>query len=101
MTKELEKLFAKTGSQEHEKDPLVICKFFNPCGSQTWWITEFYQKDRICYGYVTGMFEDEWGTVSLDELESYRSPRFGLGIERDRNFEPKQFSEIARKNFIC
>ncbi len=32
LTKQLEKRFAEVGSQEEEKDPLVIAKFFNPQG---------------------------------------------------------------------
>ena len=30
LTKELEKRFAKIGSQEEIEDPIVIVKFFNP-----------------------------------------------------------------------
>lgn len=40
LTKEIETLFAKTGSQENVKDPIVICKFFYPAGAGTWWATE-------------------------------------------------------------
>lgn len=65
------------------QDSKVIVKFFNPCGSGTWLITggKKIQNDWILYGYCH-IYEWEWGTVSLKELESIRT-RFGLGIERD------------------
>lgn len=84
MTKELEKRFAKVGSQEHVKDPVIIAKFFNPTGAGTWWATEYDPKDRTIFGFASifGDWNDEWGYTSLDELESYKGP-FGIGIERD------------------
>lgn len=36
MTKTLEERFAQVGSQAEEKDPLILAKFFNPCGAGTW-----------------------------------------------------------------
>ncbi len=35
MTKLLEKRFAQVGSQAEEKDPLIVAKLFNPCGTGT------------------------------------------------------------------
>ena len=40
MTKEIENLFKKLGSQEKLDDPIVVVKFFNPSGSGTWYSTE-------------------------------------------------------------
>jgi hypothetical protein len=40
LTKELEVRFLELGSQEEIEDPIVICKFFNPVGAATWFITE-------------------------------------------------------------
>lgn len=99
LTKEILKRFEETGCQEHQKDPLVIAKFFNAAGSGTWWATEYDPEQKIFFGYVTGLCFDEWGYFSLDELESYRG-MCGLGIERDICFEPKRFSEIpeCRRN---
>jgi len=95
MTKELEKRFAEVGSQENVKDPVVIAKFFNPCGAGTWWATEYDPKDKIFLGYVSifGDWNDEWGSYSLEELESYKGP-FGIGIERDLYWTEKRVSEI-------
>lgn len=84
MTKELEEKFAKVGCQEHNPDPLVIVKFFNPVGAGRWYATEYNPEERTFYGYVS-IFEDwndEWGYFSLDELEEYVGA-FGMGIERD------------------
>lgn len=84
MTKELEKRFAKVGSQENIKDPIVIAKFFNPMGRGTWYATEYQPEEKMFFGYVSifGDHNDEWGDFSLEELESIKLP-FGLGIERD------------------
>ena len=98
MTKTLEKRFAEVGSQEYEKDPLIIAKFFNPCGAGTWFATEYEPQRRVFFGYVSifGDHNDEWGYFSLDELESYEGP-FGVGIERDLYFGEKHFSEVIKK----
>ena len=69
LTKELKHRFAEVGEQREEKDPLVIAKFFNPCGRQTWYVTEFYPEDNLFYGFVSlfGDHNDEWGYFSLKE----------------------------------
>ena len=95
LTKELVKRFAQVGSQETEKDPIILAKFFNPTGAGTWYATEYDPGDRTFFGYVSifGDWNDEWGSFSLDELESYRG-KFGLGIERDLYFGEKQASQV-------
>lgn len=95
MTKEILKLFQKYQNQSWFKDPIVICKFFNPTGAGTWYATEFDEETEIFFGFVSifGDWNDEWGNFTLAELESFRW-RFGLGIERDRHFKPQRFSEI-------
>lgn len=70
----------------------VHIKLFNPCGSQTWWITELDPKTGEAFGYVTGMAEDEWGSVDLHELASVSGP-LGIGIERDLHFTPTTLRE--------
>ena len=94
MTKEIEERFRKVGSQEGNKDPLVIAKFFNPCGAGTWYATEYDPADRIFFGYVSlfGDHCDEWGSFSLAELEDYKGP-LGIGIERDLFFTEKPISQ--------
>lgn len=98
MTKTLERRFAQVGSQENVKNPLVIAKFFNPTGAGTWYATEYDPNRRVFFGYVSifGDYCDEWGSFSLDELESYRG-HFGLGIERDLYWSEKRASEVIGK----
>ena len=97
LTKQLIDRFAAVGSQENEKDPLFIAKFFNPGGAGTWYATEYDPENKTFFGYVSifGDHNDEWGSFSLEELESFRG-HFGLGIERDRYFTEKRSSEIIR-----
>ena len=98
LTKELERRFVKVGSQENVKDPLIIAKFFNPMGVGTWYATEYDPQERIFYGYVSifGDWNDEWGSFSLDELQSFKG-KFGLGIERDLYFEEKPASQVIKQ----
>jgi hypothetical protein len=103
LTQELLDRFRSTGDQAEAKDPLVIAKFFNPAGAGTWFATAYDSETRIFYGFVSifGDHNDEWGSFSLEELQSYRGP-LGLGIERDRFFQPKRASEIdiIRKSLL-
>ena len=88
MTKEIErmlpKLYVNDGKPKNEVK--VVVKYFDPCGSATWYITEYDGQDTM-YGYVTGLQEDEYGYVSYKELCETKT-RFGLGIERDLNWNP-------------
>ena len=93
LTKQLEKRFSQVGSQEQEKDPLIIAKFFGG-GSYTFYATEYNPADKVFFGYVTGLYSDEWGYTSLAELQAVKFAPFGLGIERDLYFGEKRFSEI-------
>lgn len=75
-------------STHNESLPCFTCKFFDPCGSWTWYVLEgeeLENGDWRFYGLVTG-FESEWGYFMLSELESVRGP-LGIGIERDLYFE--------------
>lgn len=95
MTKELEKRFAKIGNQENVKDPIVVAKYFNPCGSQTWYCTEYDPKCQVFFGYASlfGDYNDEWGYISLLELEELVLPA-GLTIERDLYCGEKPISKF-------
>lgn len=97
MTPVLEKRFAEVGSQSEEKDPLIIAKFFNPCGAGTWYATEYDPERREFYGYVSifGDINDEWGYFSLAELEEYKGP-LGIGLERDLYFDEVRASKIIK-----
>ena len=93
MTKALEKRFAQVGDQD-VSDPIVIAKYFNPGGSQTWYATAYQPEDNIIFCYVTGMYVDEWGYSSLTEFANTPLPPFGLTIERDLRWKEKRFSEL-------
>jgi len=76
------------------KDTPIVAKFFDPCGSWTWYATEGEVQesgDIMFYGYVRG-FHNEPGYFMLSELESIKRP-FGLGIERDIHFGKRMLSE--------
>ena len=94
LTKEIERrLEARPYKSQDGKglDAEVIVKFFNPMGAGTWLITEgerYSSGDWLLYGYCH-IFEWEWGSVMLSELQSVKLP-FGLGIERDMYSGTKQ-----------
>src|SRR6185437_5374383 len=91
LTKALRKKLPPLYSQENEKDPLVICKFFYPDFSWTWYAIEFDGED-LFFGYVAG-FACELGYFSLSELLRNRG-KCGLPIERDFYFTSVRLSEI-------
>lgn len=76
---------------ENEKDPVALVKFFDPCGSWSWYATEFDGED-LFFGLVDGGVK-ELGYFRLSELASVRGP-FGIGIERDRWFTPTPLSKL-------
>ena len=95
ITKGLENRFTKIGHQDNEIDPIIVAKFFNPCGSGTWYATEYFPERKICFGYVTGLGFDEWGDFSIEELESVKCPPLNLPIERDLYFGEQRISETC------
>ena len=80
-------------SQENVKDPMIICKFFYPDFSWTWYAIEFDGKDTF-YGLVNGD-EEELGYFSLSELISNKG-KLGLPVERDLYFKPCRLSEVKK-----
>lgn len=88
LTKEIEKKFEKNpfGTTEGMgKNAPVLVKYFNPCGSGTWLITEAEKQpdgDWLLYG-MCHMSYWEWGYIMLSELKNFKSRPFGLGIERE------------------
>ena len=107
LTEELRKQLPPLYSQEHEQDPIVICKFFHPLSHWTWYAYEgspvdvngYYDTDKekvdfLFFGWVYGDYP-EFGYFSLSELESITDP-LGLGIERDLHFSPTRLSEVKK-----
>ena len=93
LTKEIRKQLPALYSQDEVEDPIVYIKFFDPCGSFTWFILE-YDGDDTFFAFVKSNLcpEGELGYVSLSELESVKN-QLGLGIERDLYFTQKPLSE--------
>src|SRR5215475_8762310 len=99
-------------SQEHERDPFVVVKYFDPVGSWTWYATEgspvdedgYYDTnkpkvDYLFFGLVVGHVA-ELGYFSLEELKTAKAGMRGLRalpIERDVHFRPQRLSEIRRQ----
>lgn len=100
LTKELQARFKQVGSQEEIKDPIIIAKYFNPCGSATWYALEYNEQEKMFFG-LCDLFGNgnsdcaELGYFSLEELERLQLP-FGLGIERDLYFGEKKLSEVKK-----
>ncbi|NQU63597.1 MAG: DUF2958 domain-containing protein [SAR324 cluster bacterium] len=97
VTEEFEELFKgyPLYSQEQVKDPLVIAKLFDPCGSASWYLTEYDPVEKIAFGFVVGMQVDELGYISLTEIESVKGP-LGIGIEQELYFVQKPLSEMKK-----
>ena len=84
-------------SQEHETDPMVLCKFFHPLSNMTWYATEGSAEgdDFIFFGWVHSD-SPELGYFSLNEMQAVQV--MGLGIERDLHFTPKKLSEVKKEH---
>jgi len=95
MTKELEKRFAQVGEQIHTDNPLIICKFFTPRAYRTRYVTEYYPKDGVCYGYVVGDYPERW-YFALPEIINLRWP-FWQAVERDLYFGEVFFNELKHR----
>lgn len=88
------------GDQSEVENPVVIAKFFDPVGSASWYATEYDAETNICYGYVTGLAYDEWGTFSLTILESIKRP-LDLSIERDLYFKEIGIDELIQQSRLA
>ena len=73
----------------------MIAKLFDPCGSASWFLLEYDPVEKISFGYVTGLAENELGYISLTEMESIKGP-LGIGIEQDLYFQQKRLSEVKK-----
>ena len=90
ITKEIALALERGAEVDTDEGPIpVVVKFFDPCGSWTWFATAGQrggpgEHDWSCFGLGQG-FEAELGSFSLAELAKVRGP-LGLGIERDLHF---------------
>ncbi len=106
LTKELRKQIPALYSQENVKDPMVICKFFDPAGSWTWYAIEGQEeecdhgRDFLFFGFVVG-FDAELGYFTLSQLRTAKRGLTGLRalpIERDLYFKSCRLSEVREKH---
>lgn len=100
-------------SQENEREPLVVVKYFDPVGSWTWYATEGSPVDEdgymdtnkpkvdyLFFGLVVGL-EPELGYFSLNELKTAKEDLRGIRampIERDIHFRPQRLSEVRKRH---
>jgi hypothetical protein len=85
LTKALRQQLPRLGATENQADPLLICKFFYPDFSWSWYAIEFDGHD-LFFGFVNGDYP-ELGYFQLSELKANRG-KLGCPIERDRYFTP-------------
>ena len=74
-------------------DAVVYIKLFDPCGSWTWFITEWDGEDQA-FGLICGEC-DEIGYFSLSELASVPGA-LGIGLEIDLYFRPLTLRETRK-----
>lgn len=80
-------LYAQEGKGH---DAIAHVKLFDPCGSWTWYLTEWDGTDEA-FGLTCG-HEKELGYVSLPELATVRG-RLGIGIEIDMHWKPRPLND--------
>src|SRR5438477_10452628 len=108
LTEELKTQLPPLYSQQNEKDPMVVCKFFHPLTDMTWYAIEGSPVDEdgyfdtnkekvdfLFFGWVYSDFP-EFGYISLSEMQDVEV--MGLGMERDLNFTPKKLSEVKKEH---
>ena len=99
LTKKQRERLLKNGRNRDRDHPPAV-KFFNPCGAATWLFSELDEDGDTLFGLADlGFGTPELGYSSLQEIAAIRV-RFGLGIERDRHFQPKHplsvYTQAAR-----
>jgi Protein of unknown function (DUF2958) len=86
------KLYSQDGKGD---EAIVYVKIFDPCGSWTWYITEWDDGDEA-YGLVNG-FEMEYGYISISYLSTIKGA-LGIGLEIDVHFKPTTLGEVKKKH---
>lgn len=79
-----------------DSDPLCKVKLFHPESEYRYYVAALtiYDGMPVLTGYVTGLFEDEFGDTALEEIAAIRGRMFGLPVERDLCWEPRRLSEL-------
>ena len=92
MTQEIAEQLKNQFPMGSDMEQLVVVKFFDPCGSWSWFAMNMDEDGDYIWGVVRG-FEIEMGSFSLSELQEYKG-RLGIGIERDLYFKPIPAKEL-------
>lgn len=97
LTEAIKKKMPALYSQEKNADPQVVCKFFTPSSSFTWFVLEGQEEEDGDWMFFTKCFshlcpDGELGYSTLRQLEEIKGP-MGLGVERDMYFRPKPLSQ--------
>lgn len=77
-----------------EDQAIALVKFFNPCGSGSWFVME-WDGDDECFG-LCHIHEAELGYFSLRELANVPGP-MGIGIEIDVWFQPTLITDCRKE----
>jgi len=100
MNLQLQELLEKIpplGSQSDKgMEAIAFIKFFTPWSYWTWYAVEFDGDDTF-FGYVIGI-EKEFGYFLFSELLELEGP-FGLKVEIDEYFKPKNLSNVLNNSF--
>jgi hypothetical protein len=57
-------------SEKNSEDVVIPVKLFDIWSSINWWLSEYDPVHKVAFWYVTGFVQDEWWSISLEELES-------------------------------
>lgn len=79
-------------SQEKVSDPVAHARVYIEGTLASWYLTECDGTD-ICFGYVSGLADNEWGYVSLNELAELQ----GLRALCDKSFKATTMSNLLRE----
>jgi hypothetical protein len=97
ITKEIEKKMPAIGMTDGKStsEIMVHLKIFDPCGSWTWYATEYEPESGLCFGLVDGHVP-ELGYFNLKELAEVKG-LLGIGMERDQWWDSTPLSEVMEK----
>ena len=99
ITADIQKKLDKNFQEQNDED--IVLKLFNPCGAQTWLITQIEPDGDIMWGLADlGFGCVEYGTISFNEIKAFRGV-FGLGIERDRSFRGGKVSDFINRDSLA
>lgn len=77
-------------------EAIAQVKFYLPDGNWRWYAAEFNGKDMF-FGLIDNGVSEQVGYFSLSQLKTVRGP-LGLGVERDRRFEPTSLRELMERS---